>query len=62
MNTRKLEPFSPWGINMRSLSPIFWAVSKEKVALIEQHLSPSPGADDKDARVQNFNSCFDAAN
>jgi hypothetical protein len=37
-------------------------VSKEKVALIAQHLSPSPGVDDKDARARSLYSCFDARN
>jgi hypothetical protein len=36
--------------------------SKEKVALIAQHLFDSSGADDKDARARSLNTCFDARN
>jgi hypothetical protein len=35
-------------------------VSKEKGALIAQHLSSSPGTDDKDARARSLYSCFNA--
>lgn len=38
------------------------SLPKEKVALIAERLPASVGTDDKDARVRNLTSCFDARN